>query len=78
MLDMLRSGRTSRSGGCSSCLYRDIPRLMERLAPVPRKELLPFKGGVSRGDPCEAFAYHGYNGLEREVVAQVSGWILSR
>jgi len=64
--------------GCSSCLYSDIPRLMERLAPVPRKELFTFKGGVSRGDPCEAFAYHGYNGLEREVVAQISGWIIPR
>ncbi len=64
--------------GCSLCPYSEIPRLMDKLAPVPRKELLTFKGGANRGDPCEAFAYHGYNGLEREVVAQISGWIISK
>jgi len=43
---------------------------------VPRKQLLSFKGGNNWGDPCDAFAYHGYNGLEGEVVAQIAKWIL--
>jgi hypothetical protein len=29
----------------------------------------------SDGDPCEAFAYHGYNGIEREVVGRITAWI---
>jgi hypothetical protein len=61
--------------GCSHCAYRDMPRLMEKLAGLPQKELISFRGGASRGDPCEAFAYHGFNGLESEVVAKIAAWI---
>ncbi|PYN73910.1 MAG: alpha/beta hydrolase [Candidatus Rokuibacteriota bacterium] len=64
--------------GCRLCLFSDMPPLMQKLAPLPRKELVAFKGGESRGDPCEAFAHHGYSGLERQVVDRISGWILSR
>lgn len=64
--------------GCKHCDYRDIPRLMEKLSAAPKKELLTFKGGVSRGDPCEAYAYHGFNGLENEVVSKIAEWILAK
>ena len=64
--------------GCVVCLFRDMPALMHKLDAVPVKELIAFKGGESRGDPCDAFAYHGYNGIEREVVARIAGWIVSR
>jgi hypothetical protein len=37
--------------------------------------LVTYKGGGNRGDPCEAFAYHGFNGLEKDVVARIAGWI---
>jgi len=63
---------------CKATLYRDIPRLMQKLERLQRKELLTFKGGENRGDPCEAFAHHGFNGLERDVVAQMSRWILDK
>jgi hypothetical protein len=51
---------------------------MDRRAtrPVFRCSELSFKGGENRGDPCEAFAYHGFNGLERDVVGQIAAWIL--
>lgn len=61
--------------GCRHCLFSDMPALMSKLEPLSRKQLLTFKGGVSRGDPCEAMAHHGFNGLEREVVAQIAAWI---
>jgi hypothetical protein len=64
--------------GCSHCLFKDVPSLMEKLSSVPRRQLLSFKGGENRGDPCEALAYHGFNGLEREVVAQTATWILAK
>ena len=34
--------------------------------------------GVSRGDPCQAFSYHGFNGIESVVVARIAEWIVSR
>ena len=64
--------------GCSNCPFRDIPRLMEKLSSAPKKQLLTFKGGENRGDPCEAFAYHGFNGLDRAVVTQIANWILAK
>jgi len=26
----------------------------------------------------EAFAYHGYNGIERQVVERIAGWITAK
>ena len=62
--------------GCNLCAYSQIPRLMEKFTSTPKKELLTFKGGVDRGDPCEALAYHGFNGLEKDVVARIAEWIV--
>jgi hypothetical protein len=64
--------------GCRQCAYSSIPLLMTKLEGVPKKQLLAFQGGTSLGDPCEAFAYHGFNGIEADVVAQIAGWILAR
>jgi dienelactone hydrolase len=64
--------------GCGHCQFSEIPSLMDKLSNVPRKQLLSFKGGENRGDPCGAFAYHGFNGLEREVVAQIATWIIPK
>ena len=49
---------------------------MGRLTATPRKELLSFDGGTSKGDPCEAFAHHGYAGIEGEVVAKIGAWVV--
>lgn len=64
--------------GCSHCAFSEIPGLMQKLEASPRKLLLTFRDGISRGDPCEAMAYHGFNGIEREVVGQIAGWMLGR
>jgi pimeloyl-ACP methyl ester carboxylesterase len=63
---------------CPLCSFAQIPSLMNRLENSPRAQLLSFTGGQSRGDPCEAFAYHGYNGIEAEVVRQIGTWILAK
>jgi hypothetical protein len=38
-------------------------------------ELIEMDGGKSTGDDCEALAYHGYNGIERETVNKIKAWI---
>jgi dienelactone hydrolase len=60
---------------CALCAFDEVPRMMPKLAGAPRKELVTFRGGETRGDPCEAFAYHGFNGLEKAVVARVARWV---
>ena len=37
--------------------------------------LIEMDGGKSTGDDCEAFAYHGYNGIEADTVAKMEEWI---
>ena len=64
--------------GCSLCRFNDVPLLMDKLVNAPRQQLLAFKGGVNEGDPCEAAAYHGFNGLERDVVSQTAAWMLAK
>ena len=58
--------------------YARVPALMDGLTNAPRKSLVTITGGASRGDPCEAFAHHGYNGNEDDVVRQIVGWIVAR
>jgi len=41
-------------------------------------ELIEMDGGKSTGDDCEAFAYHGYNGIERETVDRIKAWIAAK
>ncbi len=64
--------------GCRQCAYAQISSVMDKLSSAPRKELLTFKGGENRGDPCEALAYHGFNGLEKDVVGKISEWIRAK
>ena len=52
-----------------------MPPVLERLTATSRKELMAFDGGISVGDPCEARAYHGFNGIEREVIERIATWI---
>ena len=60
---------------CAHCNFADTDSVMKQLAGTPRHQLLSFKGGQTRGDACEAWAYHGFNGLEGEVVGQIAAWI---
>ena len=63
--------------GCRLCAFSYTPQLMSGLAKSARAELISFTGGQSTGDPCEAMAYHGFNGLEADVVGQVTRWMLA-
>jgi hypothetical protein len=38
-------------------------------------ELITMEGGISEGDPCEAYAHHGYRGIERETMEAIKQWI---
>ena len=64
--------------GCSKCPYSDAAALLAKFTAAPKKELLPMKGGQTRGDPCEAWSYHGFNGIESQVVGQIADWITAK
>jgi len=66
-----------RNDACRYNLLRDMPRLMDRLTTPPRKELIVVEGGDTTGDSCGARAYHGFNGIENEVVKRIAAWIIT-
>lgn len=65
------------SDGCKVCPFSEIPAMMDKLSKTPKAELISISGGQSRGDPCEAMAYHGFNGLEADVVGKISRWVIA-
>ena len=38
-------------------------------------DFIAMEGGISVGNECEAFAHHGYNGIERETAEAIKAWI---
>jgi len=65
-----------RLDACPSCPPSYVPGVIGRLTAAPRKEFIAVEGGVSEGPACEPQAYHGYNGIERDVVAKITEWML--
>lgn len=63
--------------GCSHCSFSLVENMMKKLDKNPHKALLTFQGGQTKGDPCNAFGYHGFNGIEQEVVMKMTDWMLS-
>jgi pimeloyl-ACP methyl ester carboxylesterase len=51
-----------------------VPALMAKLTPAT-SQILTYRGGRSTGNACEAFAYHGYNGIEQKVVADIAAFV---
>jgi len=61
---------------CVVTPYELAVALMRSLTHAPKKELLTFGGGdLSVLDPCEATSYHGFLGLDAEVVTAIASWI---
>ena len=61
---------------CVVSPYGETRSLLKSLSRAGKKELLTFDGGdPPRSDACEAFAAHGYVGLDREVVKAIADWI---
>jgi hypothetical protein len=40
-------------------------------------DFIEMEGGKSTGDDCEAYAHHGYYGIEKETVDKIKNWILA-
>jgi hypothetical protein len=54
----------------------DIPRLLRAMSASPRKDSLLLSGGKPpKSDPCEAFAAHGFFGIESKAAKSMTDWI---
>jgi dienelactone hydrolase len=64
-----------RLDSCRACQFSDLPHLTDKLKHLKQTSTLIFDGGNSDGDPCGPRAYHGYNGIESDVVTKIAAWI---
>ena len=62
------------SDGCKSTPYDAARELAAKL----NADFMAVSGGKTKGKPCQAFAYHGFNGLEEKVVDEIKNWIKAR
>lgn len=61
---------------CRVCRPDEVPAIMKGLKNAQIKKLVIVDGGSQpTGDPCGALHYHGYIGMERQVVDLISAWI---
>jgi len=62
---------------CKVCDPREVEEIVRRLKNAPVKKLVFVKAGSATpsGDPCQAFHYHGFIGIEKDVIDLVSTWI---
>ncbi len=62
--------------GCHVCQPHEVSYIMSGLKNAPVKKQLMVDGGTNpTGDPCEAFHWHGYIGMEPEAVNLIADWI---
>ena len=40
--------------------------------------LITVDGGITEGNPCEGFGYHGFNGIEKETIEKIKAWIVQK
>ncbi len=64
-----------RRDACRLCNFAAAESTLARVAFAPRKALIAMDGGITQGDPCEAFAYHGFNGIEAQTIGAIADWI---
>jgi len=61
---------------CSICVPNEVPLIFRGLKNAPIKKEVYVKGGANpTGDPCGPLYWHGYIGMEKEVVDIISAWI---
>ena len=62
--------------GCRASPYAGAEALMDQLSGSPKRQFMAFDGGdTPTSGPCEAFAQHGYLGIENKVVDAIVAWI---
>jgi len=61
---------------CPLCRPYEVPAILRGLKNASVKKLVMVQGGENpTGDPCEAFHWHGFIGMEQEAVDIITDWI---
>lgn len=65
-----------RDDACRITLARDAEHIVRRLTQAPVRKFWLVTGGANpTGDPCEAFHWHGFVGMEAQAVKDMADWM---
>ena len=66
----------NKSDACHLSPYSGVKRIAKKLKNSSKVEVLAFEGGDSpKSGACDARSYHGFLGIEDEVVKAIADWI---
>ncbi|AVG15601.1 alpha/beta hydrolase [Chromobacterium vaccinii] len=66
-----------RRDECRASRPGNLGPVVERLRADAPRELMLLDGGKSEGDPCQPWAWHGYNGIEARALGLAGAWMLA-
>ena len=66
-----------QNDACSGSPVNASARIIDGRSPKLVSKLELIEGGISEGDACQSFAYHGFNQTEAEFVKRAANFILS-
>jgi len=66
-----------QNDACSGSPVNASNRIIDGRSPKLVSKLELIEGGISEGDVCQSFAYHGFNQTEAEFVKRAANFILS-
>ena len=64
-----------RRDGCRWTVPEGAERIRDRLISAPVVEFKLFEGGREESKPCKAMSYHGYLGIEDQVIDAIAKFI---
>jgi hypothetical protein len=63
---------------CNVTPFEEVPQLEVALSAAKTVAVLSYEGGSpTREEVCGAYHYHGFRGIEKKVISDISDWILS-
>ncbi|WP_434631024.1 alpha/beta hydrolase [Chromobacterium sp. CV08] len=66
-----------RRDECRASRPGNLGPVVDRLRADAPRELMLLDGGKNDGDPCQPWAWHGYNGIENRVLDLAGRWMLA-
>ncbi|WP_146186305.1 alpha/beta hydrolase [Limnohabitans sp. WS1] len=68
-----------KEDSCAGTLAYELPGTVDRFTNSKQKKMMIVTGGENpQGDPCQAFHWHGFIGMETQAVNDIAAWIFSQ
>ncbi len=68
-----------KEDSCAGTLAYELKGTFDRFINAKQKKMMVVTGGENpQGDPCQAFHWHGFIGMETQAVNDIASWIVTQ